>query len=152
VTSAFVLVVEEYDGQRRPGTLFNLLIVLRQLRQLRLLIFLILLRLLSVLGFKLSFNEWSSGWQIGWPNANKQLSMRGACTLKYCMLYPSQYCMLYPSHQYWADWRLCPWVTLPGGQHLSWSSLRFKAQWVVCQHFRPGVGSQSIKRMALLPP
>ncbi len=29
---AFVSVVEEYDGQRRPGTLFNLLIVLRQLR------------------------------------------------------------------------------------------------------------------------
>jgi hypothetical protein len=52
---AFVAVVEEYDGQRRPGTLFNLRIVLRQLRQLRLLRS---LRLLSVLGLKLSFNEW----------------------------------------------------------------------------------------------
>jgi hypothetical protein len=132
--------VKEYDGHQRPGTWFNLRIVLRQLRLLS------LLRLLSVLGVKLSFIEWSSGWQIGWHNANKQLTMRGACTLKYCMAYPS--------HQYWADWRLCPWVTLPGGQHLSWSSLQFKAQWVICQHFCPqaGVGSHSIKRMALLPP
>jgi hypothetical protein len=95
--------MEEYDGQWRPGTLLSLLIVLRKFR---LLILLSLHRLLSVHGFNLSFNEWS--WQIGWPNANQQSSMRGACSVKYCMLYPS--------HQYWADWLLCQLVT-PGPFH-----------------------------------
>ena len=44
-----------------------------------------------------------------------------------------------------------------GGQQFSRSSLRFQAQWcwrksmVVCQHFCPEVGNQSIKRMAVMP-
>jgi hypothetical protein len=107
---AFVSVVEKYDGN---GDQVHYLIYSLYLDNLGLLRLLSLLSLLSVIGFKLSFNEWS--WQIGWPNANQQLSMRGACSLKYCMVYQS--------HQYWADWRLCPWVILPGGQRLSWSSL-----------------------------
>ena len=94
----FVSVVKEYYGQRGPVTYLIYSLYWDNLGLLRQLSF---YRLLSVLGFNLSFNEWF--WQIGWPNANQQLS----CSLKYCMVYPS--------HQYWADWRLCR--TTAGGWH-----------------------------------
>ncbi len=97
----FVSVMEEYYGQLQPGTLFNLHMMLRHFSLLRLLRLLSFLRFMSVLGSKLSFNEWS--WQIVWPNSNQQLFMSCTNSLTYCMSYPP--------HQYWADWHLCQLVT-----------------------------------------
>jgi hypothetical protein len=99
---AFVSVLQEYTGPRRPGDSSRLLITLRTFTLLTLLLLSTVLRLLRILS--IFYRLIVLILQRGWITVTQKLSTNAACSHKFFMSYQLL--------QYWVDRHLCLSVTL----------------------------------------